>query len=229
MTGIYKITNTINNHAYIGLAVNITDRWAQHRNPYNHDREDTKVLYKAFEKYGIENFNFEVLEECSPEMLGAREKYWIAYYDTFYNGYNMTAGGETHIGDSHPRHKLTEKDVIAIRTRYNNKERKKEVFEDYRDRIGESGFAKIWKGESWKHVMPEVYTQENKEFHLHNTGNTGSENGRARLTETDVKNIRIRRKNGELLSEVYQDYKDKLTKGSFSNVWTYQNWKNIVV
>lgn len=211
------------------MAINIKDRWTQHRNPYNHKREATKVLYKAFEKYGIENFNFEVLEECSPEELGVKEQYWIAYYDTFYNGYNMTAGGETHIGDSHPRHKLTEKDVIAIRTRYNNKERKKEVFEDYRDRIGESGFAKIWKGESWKHVMPEVYTQENKIFHSHNTGNSGSANGRTRLTEADVKNIRIRRKNGELMSEVYKDYEDKLTKSSFSNVWTYQNWKNIVV
>lgn len=45
--------------------------------------------------------------------------------------------------------------------------------------------------------MPEVYTPENKEFHLHNTGNKGSSNGRSRLTEDDVRAIRIRRKNGE--------------------------------
>jgi hypothetical protein len=45
--------------------------------------------------------------------------------------------------------------------------------------------------------MPEVYTKENKLFHSHNTGNHGSTNGRARLTEEDVYNIRLRRKNGE--------------------------------
>lgn len=77
--------------------------------------------------------------------------------------------------------------------------------------------------------MPEVYTEENKKYHLHDTGNKGSQNGRSRLTEEDVKNIRLRRKNGEQLKDVYEDYKDKLTKGSFSNVWTYQNWKNIIV
>lgn len=46
----------------------------------------------------------------------------------------------------------------------------------------------------------EVYTSENKKFHSHNTGNTGSQNGRSKLTEQDVINIRIRKKNGEALS-----------------------------
>ena len=36
-------------------------------------------------------------------------------------------------------------------------------------------------------------------------------------------------KKGEILSEVYKDYQDKITYGSFTNVWTYQNWKNIIV
>ena len=77
--------------------------------------------------------------------------------------------------------------------------------------------------------MPEVYTQENKDFHKHNTANIGSKNGRARLTENEVYEIRLRRKNGEKLSNVYVDYSDRMTYKSFSNVWTYQNWKNIIV
>ena len=133
----------------------------------------------------------------------------------------MTSGGESNVGDAHPRHKLTSKDVENIRIRYNNLERRKEVYELYKDRIGESGFGKIWKGETWRHIMPEVYTEENKEFHLHNTGNSGSSNGRARLTEEDVYNIRLRRKNGENRKTVYEDYKDLLTLGSFNNVWSY--------
>lgn len=229
MIGIYKITNKLNNHSYIGLSTKLEERWKYHQSPYNQQRESYKSLYKAFEKYGIENFTFEILEECSIQELGEKEKYYIAKYDTYKNGYNMTTGGEDNVGSAHPNHKLTDEDVINIRIRYNNLERRKEVYELYKDRIGESGFGKIWKGESWQHIMPEVYTPENKEFHLHNTGNKGSSNGRSRLTEEDVRTIRTRRKNGEQLKDVYEDYKDKLTKGSFKNVWSYQNWKDIVV
>ena len=221
MIGIYKITNKLNNHSYIGLSTKLEERSKYHQTPYNQERESNKTLYKAFAKYCIENFTFEILEECSVKELGEREKYYIEKYDTYHNGYNMTSGGEDNIGDAHPRHKLSEEDVIDIRIRYNNLERRKEVYELYKDRIGESGFGKIWKGESWQHIMPEVYTSENKEFHLHNTGNKGSSNGRSRLTEEDVRTIRTRRKNGEQLKDVYEDYKDKLTKGSFKNVWSY--------
>ena len=50
-----------------------------------------------------------------------------------------------------------------------------------------------------------------------------------KLTEEDVKNIRLRKKNGEQLSSVYNDYSDKLTYKSFENVWSYRNWKKIIV
>ena len=229
MVGIYKITNQINGHSYIGLSTHIEDRWDYHKDPYNWDREKDKALYIAIKKYGIDNFNFEILEECSPEQLSEKEKFYIAKYDTFHNGYNMTAGGEDNQGESHPAHKLLQADIIDIRTRYDNLERRKDVYDLYKNRIGESGFSKIWKGETWKTVMMEVYTPENKLYHLHDTANKGSSNGRARLTEEDVKQIRLRRKNGEQLKEVYKDYQDKITKGSFTNIWTYQNWKNIVV
>lgn len=229
MIGIYKITNQINGHSYIGLSTHIEDRWDYHKDPYNWNREIDKALYIAIKKYGIDNFSFEILEECSPEELSEKEKFYIAKYDTFYNGYNMTAGGEDNQGESHPGHKLLKADIIDIRTRYDNLERRKDVYDLYKNRIGESGFNKIWKGETWQGIMMEVYTPENKLYHLHDTANKGSSNGRARLTEEDVKQIRLRRKNGEQLKDVYKDYQDKLTKGSFTNVWTYQNWKNIVV
>lgn len=229
MIGIYKITNKINNKSYIGISTDIEDRWEQHKNPYNHKRESNKLLYKAFNKYGIENFTFEVLEECKVVELSEKEKYYVDLFDAYHNGYNMTAGGEDFHGESHPGHKLDKEDIIDIRIRYKNLERKKEVYDLYKNRIGESGFSKIWKGETWKDIMMEVYTEENKEFHKHNTSNAGSQNGRSKITEEDVKNIRIRRKNGENIRIVYEDYADKLTYGSFTNVWTYQNWKNIEV
>lgn len=50
------------------------------------------------------------------------------------------------------------------------------------------------------------------------TGNEGSSNGRSKITEQDVYNIRLRKKNGEPQKEVYEDYKELLTFGSFKNV-----------
>ena len=229
MIGIYKITNRINNHSYIGLSTDIEARWKQHKDPYNWKREPNKVLYQAMQKYGLKNFKFEVLEECTEAELGMKEKYYIALYDTFNHGYNSTSGGEDNKYDGHPNHKLTKQDTIDIRTRYKNKQRKNEVYQLYKDRIGESGFHKIWNGTTWKGIMDEVYTTDNKTFHSKNTANKGSANGRARLTEADVRNIRLRRKAGENIKVVYKDYAHLITYGSFTNVWTYQNWKNIIV
>lgn len=229
MIGIYKITNIITKDAYIGQSIQIEERFKEHKNPTNWKREKNKKLYQNFLNFGLNNFTFEVLEECEIQKLNEKEQYWISYYNTYPNQYNMTPGGQFNAGECHPSHKLTEQDIINIRIRYSNKERKQEVYLDYKDRIGESGFGKIWKGETWKNIMPEIYTEENKQFHKHNTANAGSSNGRARLTETEVYEIRLRRKNGEKLSDVYQEYSDRITYKSFANVWTYQNWKNIVV
>ena len=45
-------------------------------------------------KYGIENFSIETIEECLPEESSEKEKYWIEYYSSFKNGYNATTGGD---------------------------------------------------------------------------------------------------------------------------------------
>lgn len=96
MIGIYKIENLINGHKYIGQSIDIEDRWKKEKQrafqPKAHDYN--YPLSRAFRKYGIHNFSFEVLEECSKEELNEKEKYWIAYYDTFFQGYNQTLGGE---------------------------------------------------------------------------------------------------------------------------------------
>lgn len=47
-------------------------------------------LYRAMREFGIENFSFEVLEECQLTELNDREKFYIHKYDTLINGYNMS-------------------------------------------------------------------------------------------------------------------------------------------
>lgn len=73
--GIYKITNLINNHSYIGLSSNIEKRIKDHIAHAYCKKEWNKPLYCAFRKYGIENFKWEILEECSYDKLKEREIY----------------------------------------------------------------------------------------------------------------------------------------------------------
>ena len=91
---IYKITNTLNSKIYIGQTVkSVQKRFTQHKNNSNKEYFSQIVLYKAFNKYGIENFICEEIEEVSNEKLDEREKYWIEYYDSYFDGYNSTLGG----------------------------------------------------------------------------------------------------------------------------------------
>lgn len=97
MIGIYKIVNKINNKIYIGQSKDIEKRWINHRSDANniHSHCYNYPLYRAFRKYGLENFDFQVIEECSVEELNKKEQYWITYYDSFFNGYNQTFGGDS--------------------------------------------------------------------------------------------------------------------------------------
>lgn len=95
MIGIYKITNSINHKCYIGQSINIESRWQEHqRNSANPNSPKYHYpLYCAFRKYGVDKFDFEILEECSEEGLNQAEIKWISYYDSFENGYNLSRGG----------------------------------------------------------------------------------------------------------------------------------------
>lgn len=97
MIGIYKIENIINHKKYIGKSQNIQKRFGDHRRLafYENTIYYNYPLYKAFRKYGLENFDFSIIEECNQEVLSEREKYWISYYKAYgEQGYNQTPGGE---------------------------------------------------------------------------------------------------------------------------------------
>jgi hypothetical protein len=179
-------------------------------------------------KYGIENFEFSVLieikeENYSKEYLNELEKCFIKQYNSFKCGYNATHGGEYGVsqkGSTNGNHKLTEDDVYAIHEMYQNKIPHREAYKNYKDRINYSGFNKIWSGFNWKHIHMDVYTPENKLYHrtlakklprnmIHN----------AKLTEEEVAIIKQRRLDGERFCIVYDDYKDKITKGGFEHIW----------
>ena len=92
MIGIYKITNLINGKCYIGQSVNVEKRLESHKNNF----QSNVHLQNSIKAYGIDNFLFELLEECSEDKLNEREIYWIRYYDSTNRdkGYNIAEGGQ---------------------------------------------------------------------------------------------------------------------------------------
>lgn len=90
---IYKITNNISGKSYIGQTrTSLAERMRRH---YYVARTEAKTgIDFAIQKYGKENFTVEVVCECKNEELDDKEKYYIQLYDTYYNGYNLTLGGQ---------------------------------------------------------------------------------------------------------------------------------------
>lgn len=91
---IYKITNTENGKMYIGQTKQrLSDRWADHKKNFL-TLQDNMAIHKAMYKYGKSSFVLEEIEKCDNDLLDEREIYWIAFYDTYHNGYNSTPGGQ---------------------------------------------------------------------------------------------------------------------------------------
>lgn len=92
--GIYCIENKANGKKYVGKSIDIKKRWNNHIAQLRNNSHPNEYLQRSWNKYGEEMFDFCVLEVCESEILNDREKYWIDYYDSFLNGYNLTLGGD---------------------------------------------------------------------------------------------------------------------------------------
>lgn len=93
MAYIYKITNDVNEKVYIGKTeLSVEKRWKEHCKDYKKEKCNSRPLYRAMNKYGVEHFCVELIEETDiPE---EREVYWIEVYNSYHNGYNATRGGD---------------------------------------------------------------------------------------------------------------------------------------
>lgn len=93
ITGIYKITNLENGMCYVGQSVDIAERWKQHiKRGIGADPATQNKLYPAMLEQGVENFTFELLEECTGVQLTEREKFYTDFYRAQEFGYSIKKG-----------------------------------------------------------------------------------------------------------------------------------------
>ena len=162
MIGIYKITNKQNGKVYIGQATNIERRLSEHK------QKRIQTIDSYINVLGIENFDFDILEECSLKELDKKEQEYINFYDSQKKGYNIQKGGfNNSLGEGNGRAKLTEELVVQMRQAYANHESPKAFYESIKyTGITRSSFQAVWQGQSWTHIMPEVFTKENKNYYI---------------------------------------------------------------
>ena len=230
MKAIYKWTNLLNQKVYIGKSVDVAKRLREYR--YEIKRGHTRPIISAMRKYGLDNFNFEILENCDDlthEQILEREQYWMDYYDALNEekGYNILKAEETpsekwSMGSNNTKARLTEEDVLNIRLMiYSQNISPATAYSLYANRISFDAFTKAYRGDTWKHVDTSMIRNINSEVQRKGVK-------KAKLTKEQV--IEIRRQyevENKSISEIYTQFLGFCTRETIKRVINYETWKNI--
>jgi group I intron endonuclease len=97
VSGIYMIKNLTNEKIYIGQSVDIQKRFWDHKRELKYKTHRNSYIQRSWDKYGENNFLFEIIEEYPRELLNERETYWIKFYksNNSTHGYNTNDGGDS--------------------------------------------------------------------------------------------------------------------------------------
>ena len=88
ISAVYRITNTITGDFYIGSSKNVKQRWANHKCKSMWKQCPNNPMYQDMQKYGVDKFVFEILEEVEPEQLKEKEQQFIEKMHPTYNNIN---------------------------------------------------------------------------------------------------------------------------------------------
>lgn len=214
MTGIYCFTNKINNKRYVGLSRQLEERYHQHYRNYtnpNASQYNTK-FYRALRKYGFEKFNYEILtivkDSISTTDLEQLEIYYIAYFDSYNNGYNMNIGGNYTSSNK----VLNEQQVYEIKDLIINSTLSFcEIGQMYN--VNDTLISQINKGKIWTRVFSDKYPLRDDTYFQ----NKGETNPNAKLSNEQVMQLREEFVN-KTLDEVYQLYPSLCSKSEMKKI-----------
>ena len=136
-SGIYKIVNTQNGKLYIGSAININRRWNEHKSELRGNKHHSPRLQNSYNKYGEENFIFEIIEEIEDkEKLIEREQYWLDYYKSYdkKRGFNICLNARSCLGVERTE-EYKQKISVANKGKKHSEEAKKKIGENARNRV----------------------------------------------------------------------------------------------
>lgn len=169
--GIYRFYNTINGKSYIGKSNNLTHRISEHLRRLRHGNDGCVILNRAWQKYGEENFAYEIVCYCDEDELNEKEVEYIAKYNSFEDGYNCTKGGDGITGFHHTD---DTKEIIRQTStgRLHTEESKKKMSEYWKGRVfSEEHKAKM--SAAWTPERKEIFIKSRSGENNPNYGRTG--------------------------------------------------------
>lgn len=186
---IYLWTNEINGKHYVGQAQHFYNRMMVYKN-----RGATPKLQNAINKYGIDNFNIEILEKCDIEYLDEREQYWMDYYQSYEadKGYNIAKYASTTRGCFHTekaRKKMSESKKGKCPHLFGEKNGMygKHHTEEELKAISEHS-KKLWEDEEYRRFQSERISGDKNYFYgKHFNGELNAMYGKHHTEETKAK------------------------------------------
>jgi group I intron endonuclease len=155
LSGIYKISNSITGDAYIGSSKDIYKRWSSHKNGLYKNKHINIILQRAWNKYGSENFNFEIIEKCEPNFLLEKEQFYLNDKPIYNIGKNSSGGDN--LSNNPNRDEIISKIKKSIRYKYDNMSDDEKI-KLYKNRKGDenSNYGNIWSDEMRKEASIRV-------------------------------------------------------------------------
>lgn len=105
-SGIYKCTCIANEKSYIGQSKDVKLRKNNHLYLLRNNKHTNEHFQNSYNKYGENSFTWDVLEYCDEGLLNSKEIYWIDFFNTYKDGFNLTKGGSPDLSDENIKESL---------------------------------------------------------------------------------------------------------------------------
>ena len=128
--GVYKITNTVTNDFYIGSSKDVKHRWANHKCPSSWKNNPNNPMYQDMQKYGLDKFEFQILEQVETEQLKEAEQKFIEMLQPTYNNINAN-GFDVERRKKYQKEYQKEYKKSDKRKKYNKEYKKSEKYKEY--------------------------------------------------------------------------------------------------
>lgn len=207
--GIYRIRNLTNGKCYIGSAASkggFKNRWKDHRKFLGRNKHHSRKLQNAWNKYGADAFAFEILLYCDPENCLIYEQIALDHYKPEYNIYKIAGSSlgtkhsdktkaklrqiktGLHLGEKNPAAKINEQIVRSILDDMESGMRGPAISKKYNLSLTQT--KAIMAGRSWSHILASNEIEKIRQRNLKSAA-LGSRNGRSKLTEQNVLEIKL--------------------------------------
>ena len=215
--------------------------------PYGYNVATGGKRMDGVSRLGADNSNAHLTEEEAQYILDNRDKPMYVLYDLFcdkisYESFKKIYHHQTYtnltttvneypynfeFGNQFTNNPLEYDEIVSLRERYANGEYWRDVYKDYKWAYkNEWSFYNVYTGRSYKFIMPEVFTEENKKKH-HGKTKQGAKNPKAKLTEEQVIKIRQLHKDGVSNSELYKAF-PQVSSTSIRDIINGKTWKHLL-